>query len=316
MTAVTRCFIYFILVVLPLPAAAQDYPNKPIRMIVPLAPGGAADLLARFVSQGLTVSLGKPVVVENRSGGGGNIGSDFVAKSAPDGYTLLLAGIPQAIGMSLYKKLPYDMAKDLAPVIQAATFPSIIAVHPSLPVRSIKELLALAKSRPGQLNYGANTGSPNHLGMELLNVKMTHIPYKGAGPVVTDLIAGHIQLAALGFPGALPYVQAGRLRAIAVTGTKRSPLLPDVPTVSESGVPGYSVTSWYGVFAPAGTSREIIGKLNTDISAALKNADVTSKLTALGAEVATTTPEEFGRIVRDEIKKWAKVVQTSGATSE
>jgi tripartite-type tricarboxylate transporter receptor subunit TctC len=152
--------------------------------------------------------------------------------------------------------------------------------------------------------------------MELLNVKMTHIPYKGAGPVVTDLIAGHIQLAALGFPGALPYVQAGRLRAIAVTGTKRSPLLPDVPTVSESGVPGYSVTSWYGVFAPAGTSREIIGKLNTDISAALKNADVTSKLTALGAEVATTTPEEFGRIVRDEIKKWAKVVQTSGATSE
>jgi len=316
MTAVTRCFICFILVALPLLAAAQDYPNKPIRMIVPLAPGGAADLLARFVSQGLTVSLGKPVVVENRSGGGGNIGSDFVAKSAPDGYTLLLAGIPQAIGMSLYKKLPYDMAKDLAPVIQAATFPSIIAVHPSLPVRSIKELLALAKSRPGQLNYGANTGSPNHLGMELLNVKMTHIPYKGAGPVVTDLIAGHIQLAALGFPGALPYVQAGRLRAIAVTGTKRSPLLPDVPTVSESGVPGYSVTSWYGVFAPAGTSREIIGKLNTDISAALKNADVTSKLTALGAEVATTTPEEFGRIVRDEIKKWAKVVQTSGATSE
>ncbi len=316
MTAVTRCFICFILVALPLLAATQDYPNKPIRMIVPLAPGGAADLLARFVSQGLTVSLGKPVVVENRSGGGGNIGSDFVAKSAPDGYTLLLAGIPQAIGMSLYKKLPYDMAKDLAPVIQAATFPSIIAVHPSLPVRSIKELLALAKSRPGQLNYGANTGSPNHLGMELLNVKMTHIPYKGAGPVVTDLIAGHIQLAALGFPGALPYVQAGRLRAIAVTGTKRSPLLPDVPTVSESGVPGYSVTSWYGVFAPAGTSREIIGKLNTDISAALKNADVTSKLTALGAEVATTTPEEFGRIVRDEIKKWAKVVQTSGATSE
>lgn len=316
MTAVTRCFICFILVALPLLAAAQDYPNKPIRMIVPLAPGGAADLLARFVSQGLTVSLGKPVVVENRSGGGGNIGSDFVAKSAPDGYTLLLAGIPQAIGMSLYKKLPYDMAKDLAPVIQAATFPSIIAVHPSLPVRSIKELLALAKSRPGQLNYGANTGSPNHLGMELLNVKMTHIPYKGAGPVVTDLIAGHIQLAALGFPGALPYVQAGRLRAIAVTGTKRSPLLPDVPTVSESGVPGYSVTSWYGVFAPAGTPQEIIGKLNTDISAALKNADVTNKLTALGAEVATTTPEEFGRIVRDEIKKWAKVVQTSGATSE
>ena len=175
---------------------------------------------------------------------------------------------------------------------------------------------ALAKSRPGQLNYGANTGSPNHLGMELLNVKMTHVPYKGAGPVVSDLIAGHLQLAALGFPGALPHVQSGRLRAIAVTGMHRSPLLPDIPTVSESGVPGYSVTSWYGVFAPAGTPRDIIVKLNTEIAGALKSAEVTSKLAALGAEVATTTPEEFGRIVREEIKKWARVVQMSGATSE
>lgn len=316
MAAIIRCIICFVLAALPLLAPAQDYPNKPIRIIVPLAPGGAADLLARFVGQGLTERLGKPVVVENRAGGGGHIGSDFVAKSPPDGYILLLAGIPQAIGMSLYKKLPYDMARDLAPVIQAATFPSIIAVHPSLPVTTIKELLALARSRPGELNYGANTGSPNHLGMELLPVKMTHIPYKGAGPVLSDLIAGHLQLAALGFPNALPHVKSGRLRAIAVTGGWRSPLLPDVPTVSESGVPGYSVTSWYGVFAPAGTPRDIIAKLNTEIASGLKSAEVTSKLAALGAEVATTTPEEFGRIVREEIKKWAKVVQTSGATSE
>jgi len=316
MTTTARCIFGFIVGACALHAAAQDYPHKPVRMIVPLAPGGGADLLARFVSPGLTESLGKPVVVENRAGGGGHIGSDFVAKSAPDGYTLLMAGIPQAIGMSLYKKLPYDMAKDLAPVIQAATFPSIIAVHPSLPVKSIRELLALAGSRPGQLNYGANTGSPNHLGMELLNVKMTFIPYKGAGPVVTDLIAGHIQVASVGFPGSLPFVQAGRLRAIAVTGTTRSPLLPGVPTVGESGVPGYQVTSWYGMFAPAGTPRDIVLKLNAGTAAALKNPDAAVKLAALGAEVAITTPEEFGRIVRDEISKWAAVVKSSGVTLE
>ncbi len=316
MTIVKHCILACAFAALTLAAAAQDYPNKPIRMIVPLAPGGAADLLARFIGQGLTESMGKPVVVENRSGGGGHIGADFVAKAAPDGYTLLSAGIPQAIGMSLYKKLPYDMAKDLAPVIQAATFPSIIAVHPSLPVKSIRELIALAKTYPGKLNYGANTGSPNHLGMELLGVKLNHIPYKGAGPVVTDLIAGHIQLAALGFPGSLQYVQAGRLRAIAVTGMKRAPQLPDVPTVNESGIPGYNVVSWYGVFAPAGTPREIIAKLNAESAATLKNPDVASKLTAMGADVAITTPDEFGRIVRDEIIKWAKVVKATGATAE
>src|SRR3954468_7381523 len=244
MMLLARCILSVVLTGFALKGLPQAYPVKPVRILVPLAPGGAADLLARFTSPGLTSSLGKPVVVENRAGGGGHIGSDFVAKSPADGYTLLIAGIPQAIGMSLYKNLSYDMAKDLAPVSQAATFPSLIAVHPSLPVKSIRELLTLAKSRPGELNYGANTGSPNHLGMELLNVKMTFIPYKGAGPVVTDLVAGHIQLASLGFPGSLPFVQAGRLRAIAVTAMTRSPLLPEVPTVNESGVPGYQVTSW------------------------------------------------------------------------
>lgn len=310
-------FIVAILLAGPAAAWAQNYPNRPIRMVVPLSPGGSADILARLISRDLSPRLGKPVVVENRVGGGGHIGSDFVAKSPPDGYTLLTAGIPQAIGMSLYEKLPYDMAKDLAPVIQGATFPSIIAVHPSLPVKSIKELVALAKARPGELNYGANTGSPNHLGIELLNVakniKMTHIPYKGAGPVVSDLVAGHIQLASLGFPPALPMVQASRLRAIAVTGIRRSPQLPDVPTVAESGVPGYNVTSWYGVFAPAGTPADIIQRLNLEIAAALKSPEVTRRLVGLGADVAPTSPEEFGRIVREEIAKWAKVVKASGA---
>src|SRR5688572_5572941 len=189
---------------LALPAVAQEYPAKPIRMIVPFAPGGSTDLLARLMGQKLNERMGQPVVVENRAGGGGHIGADFVAKSAPDGYTLATAGIPQAIGMSLFKKVPYDMAKDLAPITLLALFPSVIAVHPSLPVKSVKELLALAKTRPGQLNFGANTGSPNHLSMELLNVlgkvKMVHIPYKGAGPVVIDLVAGHLHVASMGLP--------------------------------------------------------------------------------------------------------------------
>ena len=316
MNVISR-FLVIILLACAATAWAQSYPNRTIRMIVPLSPGGSADILARLISRDLSARLGKSVVVENRVGGGGHIGSDYVAKSPPDGYTLLTAGIPQAIGMSLYEKLPYDMAKDLAPVIQGATFPSIIAVHPSLPVKSIKELLALAKAHPGALNYGANTGSPNHLGIALLNVeknvKMTHIPYKGAGQVVGDLVAGHIQLASLGFPSALQMVQAGRLRAIAVTGTTRSPQLPNVPTVSESGVPGYNVTSWYGVFAPAGTPGDIITRLNSETAAVLKSPEVTKRLVGLGADVAPTSPEEFGRIVRDEITKWAKVVKAAGA---
>jgi tripartite-type tricarboxylate transporter receptor subunit TctC len=301
-------------------AVAQDYPNKPIRMVVPLSPGGAADLLARLISNDLAERLGRPVVVENRVGGGGHIGSEFVAKSPPDGYTLLTAGIPQAIGMSLFKNLNYDMGKDLAAVIQGATFPSIIVVHPSLPVKSVKELIALAKARPGTLNFGANTGSPNHLAIELLNVsngvKMVHIPYKGAGPVVTDVVAGHIELASLGFPPALPMVRAGRLRAIAVTGDKRSAQLPEVPTVAESGQPGYSVNSWYGVFAPAGTPAAIIARLNREITAGLKTPEVSKRLIDLGADVAPTTPEAFGRIVREEIQKWAKVVKASGAKAQ
>jgi tripartite-type tricarboxylate transporter receptor subunit TctC len=306
--------------VISLPAAAQEYPTRQIRIVVPLSPGGSADIVARFVSHDLTERLGKVVIVDNRVGGGGHIGADLVAKAAPDGYTLLSAGIPHAIGMSLYKKLPYDLARDLAPVIQCVTFPSAVTVHPSLPVRSIRELIALAKSQPGRLTFGANTGSPNHLGVELLNLaqntKMIFIPYKGAGQVVSDIVAGHIDLALLGFPPAVPMVKAGRLRAIAVTGTARSDIMPDVPTVAESGIPGYNVTSWYGIFAPAGTPAAIIGKLNAEISASLKNPETRRKLIDLGADVVPTTPERFGQIVREEIAKWAKVVKASGATAE
>jgi len=301
---------------LPLAATAQDYPTRPVRLVVPLAPGGSADVLARFLAPGLGESLGRPVIVENRSGGGGHIGAELVAKSPSDGHTLLIAGSPQAVGMSLYQKLSYDMAKDLAAVTQGAVFPSILAVHPSLRVKSVKDLLALGKARPGELAYGANSGSPNHLGMELLGIQMTFVPYKGAGAVASDLIAGHIQLASLGFPGGLPHVQSGRLRAIAVTGEKRSSQLPDVPTVSESGVPGYNVTLWFGLFAPAGTPASIIGRLSNESAKILRNPDITSKLNALGADVAPSSPEEFSRFVREEIARWARVVKAIGIKPE
>ena len=303
-----------------LSSPAQDYPNRPVRVIDPFSPGGGSDVLARIAAQKLTERLGQSFVVENRAGGGGHIGADAVAKSRPDGYTLLVAGVPHAIGMTLYRKLPYDMAKDLAPVSQIATFPSLIVVHPSLPVKSVKELLALAKSRPGELNYGANPGSPNHLAMELFNsmgkVKMVHVGYKGAAPVVIDLVAGQLHLASLGVPSVLPQVQAGRVRVIAITSTTRSPLLPEVPTVGESGLPGYDVSSWYGLYAPAGTPGAVIAKLNTEIGVAMKAPDVAERLSGLGSRAAPTSPEEFGRITRDEIRKWAKVVRESGAKVE
>jgi tripartite-type tricarboxylate transporter receptor subunit TctC len=306
-----------VLAAVPALAAAQDYPARPVRMIDPFSPGGATDILARITAQKLTERLGRPFLVENRAGGGGHIGAEAVARSAPDGYTLLVAGVPQAIGMTLYRKLNYDLGKDLAPITQIATFPSLIVVHPSVPAKNLKELIALARARPGELNFGANPGSPNHLAIELINtmakVKMSFVGYKGAAPSVTDTVAGQIQVVSAGLPSVIGYVQSGRLRPIAVTSQTRSPLLPDVPTANESGLPGYNVTSWYGVFAPPGTPAAIIGKLNTEITTLLKAPDVTERLAAMGAQAAPTTPEEFGRIVKSEIARWAPVVKASGA---
>lgn len=300
-------------------AAGQEYPARAIRMIVPFSPGGATDILARLVGQVLAERFKQPVVVENRPGSGGHIGAEYVAKAPADGYTLLAAGIPQAIGMSLYKSLPYDLARDLAPVTLLATFPSVIAVHPSLPARSIKELLALARKRPGELNYGAVNGSPNHLAIVLLamqgKVNVVHIPYKGGGPVVVDLVAGHLHFASMGLPPAVPMVQAGKLRPLAVTSAARSPVLPEVPTVQESGVPGYEVSSWYGVFAPAKTPASVVQRLHSEIAVALKAPTVTKRLASLGAEASGRDPEQFGRYVREEIAKWAAVVRASGAAA-
>ena len=297
---------------------AQDYPAKSIRLVAPFSPGGATDVLARIVGQKVSERIGQPVVVENRVGAGGNIGAEQVAKSAPDGYTLLMGGVPHAIGASLYTKLGYDMVKDLTAVAEVASFPSVLVLHPSLPAKSVKELIALARARPGQLNFGsAGNGSPNHLALELFDtmagVKMTHIPYKGAGQVVGDLLAGQLQLASMGLPVAMPHVQSGKLRAIALTGTTRSPLLPQLPTVAEAGLPGFDVTSWYGVFGPAALPKEIVARLNSEIGAAITAPELTERLNALGAEPAVKTPAAFAQYVRDEIVKWAKIVKESGA---
>jgi tripartite-type tricarboxylate transporter receptor subunit TctC len=300
-------------------ASAQDYPRKAVRVIAPFAPGGATDLLARLVSQKLSERWGQSVIVDNRTGAGGHIGAELAARSPPDGYTLLVAGAPHAIGVSLYRKLNYDLAKDLAPISNLATYPSAIVVHPSLPVKSVKDLVALAKSRPGQLNFGsAGSGSPNHLALELFKtmakVTMIHVPYKGgSGQMIGDLLAGQVQLASMGLPPAMPHIKAGKLRVIAVTGAKRSPLLPDAPTVAEGGLPGFDVTSWYAMFGPAGVPREVIGKVNADIAALLAAPDVRERLASGGAEPAPTSPEDLGRLVREEIAKWARVVAESGA---
>lgn len=301
-------------------AWAQDYPTKTVRMIVPFAPGGATDVLARILGQKLYEKWGQVVLADNRVGASGNIGAEIVAKSAaPDGYTLLVAGAPHAINMSLFKNLRYDLAKDLTPISAIATFPSLIAVHPSVPVKTVNELVALAKARPGALNFGsAGNGSPNHLSMELFKtmakVDMTHIPYKGgSGQMVTDLLAGHVQLASMGLPPSMPYVKAGRLRVIAVTSAQRSPMLPDAPTVAESGLAGYEVTSWYGVFAPPKLAGNLVTKLNADVVAVLGGADIKERLASLGAEPLPLSPDDFGRYVRADIAKWAKVVRESGA---
>jgi len=301
-------------------ASAQAYPAKPVRLIAPFAPGGATDVLARLTAQKLGERWGQTVIVDNRVGAGGHIGAELASRAVPDGYTLLVAGTPHAIGMSLYRKLAYDLAKDLVGANRIATYPSAIAVHPSLPAKNVKELIGLAKARPGQLNFGsAGVGSPNGLALELFQtmakVKMVHIPYKGgSGQMVTELISGQVQLASIGLPPAMPHVKSGRLRVIAVTGTSRSTLLPQTPTVDESGLPGFEVTSWYGIFGPAALPKDIVAKLNADVAAILGAADLKSRLDTLGAEPGAMTQEAFQRYVREEITKWAKVVKDSGAT--
>lgn len=304
-------------------AGAQDYPNRVVRMVAPFAAGGSTDVLTRITAAQLSERWKQSVVVENRVGASGRIGAEVVAKqSAPDGYTLLVAGAPHAIGMSLFRKLNYDLAKDLAAVANIASFPSVIVVHPSMPVKSVRDLIALAKKRPGEINFGSpNIGSPNHLLMELFKtmagIDMVHIPYKGgSGQMMGDLLGGHVQLASMGFPPAVPQIKNGRLRAVAVSSLERSPALPDVPTVNESGLPGFEVSSWYGIFAPAATPKQVVAKINADMRVILASADMKAKLAPLGAAPAPADPEDFARYVRAEIERWAKVVKASGAVAD
>jgi tripartite-type tricarboxylate transporter receptor subunit TctC len=316
----TPALAFLVAASLAAPALAQPYPSKTVRLIAPFAPGGATDVLARIVAQKLGERWGQSVIVDNRPGAGGNIGAELAARSAPDGYTLVVAGAPHAINMTLYRKLTYDLAKDLAGLNRIATYSSALVVHPALPVKSVKDLIELARKRPGELNFGsAGPGSPNRLAIELFmtmaGVKMVHIPYKGgSGQMVSELVAGQVQLASMGLPPSISYIKAGRLRAIAVTGATRSPLMPEVPTVSEAGLPGYEVTSWYGVFAPAAVPRNLVTKLNGDIAAILDTTDMKQRLEKLGAEPAPQSPEAFAGFVQAEISKWAKVVRESGAT--
>jgi len=311
-----------VLFVAAAPASAQTYPSKPVRLIAPFAPGGATDVLARLTAQKLGERWGHQLIVDNRVGAGGHIGAELASRAAPDGYTLVVAGTPHAIGMSLYQKLAYDLARDLVAINRIATYPSAIVVHPSLPVKNVKELIAIARARPGQLNFGsAGVGSPNGLALELFKtmakVKMVHIPYKGgSGQMVTELLSGQVQLASIGLPPAMPYLKSGRLRVVAVTGMTRAALLPEAPTVNESGLPGFDVTSWYGVFGPAALPKEIVAKVNADIAAILGAADLKERLAGLGAEPGSMTQDAFARYVREEVTKWTKVVKDSGATPD
>jgi tripartite-type tricarboxylate transporter receptor subunit TctC len=305
---------------LPADAIAQGYPNKPIKMVTGYAPGGTSDILARLMAQQLNKSLGQTVIVDNRPGAGGNIGTDFVAKSAPDGYTLVMgASGPLAINMSLFAKMPYDNVKDLAPIAQVAAVPLVLVVHPTVTAKNLKELIAAMKAKPNDFSFGsAGNGTPQHLSGELFKsmaggLDITHIPYKGTGPALSDLLGGQIKVMFETTIAVLPHIKAGKLRAIAVTTGTRSPELPDVPTIAESGVPGYESIAWYGMAAPAGTPREIITKLNAETVKIMKSPEISKRLKEMGSHLEPGSPEQFAAFIKAETAKWAKVVKESGA---
>jgi tripartite-type tricarboxylate transporter receptor subunit TctC len=305
--------------------AAQDsktaYPMKPIRLIVPLTAGGPTDILARIIAGPLGDALGQQVIVDNRPGAGGNIGAEIAAKSLPDGYTLFMGTSgPLAINSSLYPKLPFDSTRDFAPVILTASAPFVVIVHPSVAANNIKELIALAKARPGQLNYGSVPGSASHLSTELFKmlagVNIVHIPYKGAAQATTDVIAGQIQLSFASTPGSVPVVKAAKVKALAVTSTRRIAKLPEVPTIAQSALPGYEASVWYGVVAPARTPREIVARLNKEIARIIADPVHHDRMVASDFEPTSSTPDEFAAFIKSETSKWAKVVKASGAKPE
>ena len=302
--------------------AQTAYPNRPIRVIVPFTAGGPTDVAARTVAPRLAEYLGQQIIIENRGGAGGATGTEFVAKSAPDGYTLLhgtIGGL--AVSPSLNPKLGYNTLRDLAPVSQMVNVAYIVTLHPSVPATSIKELLTLARARPGKLNYGTGgAGTGPHLAGELINmmagVSIVHVPYKGTGPALTALLSGEVDLTFDNLLIVLPQIKAGRVRPIAATGSQRSKLMPELPTIAESGLPGFSATGWYGVMAPVATPKDIVARLNAEITRTLRSPDVSERLNSMAAEPAPGTPEQFGAFIRSEIEKWAKVVKATNMKAE
>ena len=300
-------------------AAAQSFPNKPVRIVVPQTPGGASDALARIIGQKLSERWGQPVVVDNKAGAGGNVGTDYVAKSPADGYTLLMSYVgTQAINGSVYKSLSYEPFKDFAPVATLATVPFALVVNQNFPVRTAGEMLAYAKTHPGAVNFGsAGNGSLNHLLGEMVNmnqgIKLVHVPYKGAAGALTDTISGQIQMTFTSLPSVAGHIRGDRLRAIAVTGSRRSATFPNLPTFIEAGIAGLELSPWFGLLAPAGTPEAVVKKINADIADLLRDKDVLDKFAGLGADPYVTQPEQFGRILQDDIQKWAQVVKASGA---
>jgi len=302
-------------------ASAQNYPSKPVKIVVPFPVGGIADLYSRLIGNRWTEAWGQPVVVENRTGAGGNIAADLVAKSAPDGYTLVMGSLgTHAVNVNLFSKMPFDPVRDFAPICLTLEAEGLLALHPSVPAQNVAELIALARSKPGGLTYAsAGAGTASHLAGELFKamakVDMLHVPYKGNVPAITDLLAGQTSLIFATMPTILPHAKAGKLRALATIGTARSAAAPDLPTVAET-LPGFEVNNWVGLFAPAGTPAEIVGRLNAETQKFMQSKEIATRLTAEGARFIPMTPDQFGNFVKAEIAKWAPVVKTSGAKAD
>jgi len=299
-------------------SAQPQYPNRPIRFVVPLATGGALDIASRLFGQKLADAFGQQVVIDNRPGAGGMIGAELAARASPDGYTLMMGSISHTVLPSMHKKLPYDIVKDFAPVSMLVSFPFLLLVHPALPAKSVTELIALAKAKPGQINYASGgNGSTAHMAAELFKsltgINVVHVPYKGTAPALIGFLAGETGLAFYSASATLAHAKAGRLRALATTGERRSPSLPDLPTVAEAGVPGFVTGSWAGALAPAGTPKPIVAKLHGELTRILQLPEIRERLAALDFEPVGNSPEEFGAIIRKEVVRWAKVVKESGA---
>ena len=302
-------------------AGAAEYPNRPIRLVVPFAAGGGGDAIARPLAERLSEILGQRVVIENKGGANGNIGAAEVAKAEPDGYTLLFANSSLPISASLYKKLPFDIDKDFTPVALASISASVLVVHPSVPAKSVSELVQLAKAQPGKLSFGsAGVGSTMHLAAELFKtmakVDMAHVPYRGAGPVIADLIGGHIAVVFINIPPVLSNIEAGTVRPLAVTTKARSAVLPNTPTLDESGLSGYQSTTWYGVMGPAGLPAEVVERLNRAVREAVTSEELRTRLTKLGSEPSPGSPETFAAFLKQDVKDWAEIIKASGASAE